>query len=667
MQAVAILLLVLVGTIPLAGINQSFAEKIEIPDWVKSTLVLWSDGEITNEEFVRAIEYLSEKGIVKLSSTNDKELQRQIKHLKAKSEVFKEETKQLREENEEYRILLKSQEINRSSKIPTSTSKIFDEYQALQIELKSLRETNKHLSKQIDSWISNGIPEQPIFSNNNEKTDINSDNIKQLNNLKMENKENLEKIKQLEEQTKAYQNNIKVLKLENQNKMQLISALKNRDSVNGLIQNEEKYESMITQLRNENFIQKQKMTEYENKIKSLNIITKENSDNLILVAEVESENKEMKKKIELLKAELDQKHEQIASLESIQMQKDEQLLQIQSQKPSTTNDHKLASIQEENESLLGELNYLKTKSIVNDEEIEVLRAENEEYRVLLNLLKKGQNSEVGFENMNHGSIDGVEGQGVVVYKTTPSEKNLPDDWIAKVKNSNVYQVYIEPSPRWSKDVSNEVIQALDFWKETANVHFEVVKSPSFGIITIDWKKELRNGYDGYVVDNTNISIGLGSSKCDGTWKPYSSESIKEVLIHELGHTVGLEHAVSKSNIMYPMIHNAKFAPIDKKFTMPHGDSMFIKGCSFSADPSYKYNVEVDDSKKVNIFFVPSIQEKYKVDSGEEFNYYSDMNCLGLSKSSKIGLCKEITDSGGMLIINSDNEDSVSVTVHLEEQ
>ena len=1006
-----ILLLVLVGTIPLAGINPSFAEKVEIPDWVKSTLVLWSDGEITNEEFVRAIDYLSEKGIVKLSSTDDKEIQRQIAYLKAKTEVFKEETKQLREENEEYRILLKSQEINKSAKIPTSMSKIFDEYQALQIELKSLRETNKHLSKQIDSWISsNGIPEQSVVSNDSIKPDINSENIKQLNNLKVENKENLEKIKMLEEQAKSYQNNIELLKLENQNKMQLIAALKdrnqdNRDSVNELIQNEEKYESMVAQLRNENFIQKQKLVEYENKIKSLdqtfealdntkeqteqklvklekqnsyytdtineleginkeqkaelisltnelaetnkivgtlseqiqgyeskiqslndestvyknkiskveaeksqyqdkitkleqenieqrktiigimndaqestefasvlnsrmvsfqetidrleaensnyksrifelenengekntslitmkneiddlnqlvsnlnskletyqntiqklesendqyksgimstqnkksseheslirqlqadkskqqeaitlmqvemeesnklidtlnskivsyekqiglfeqenskyrneitalklenkqksnslgdamnqndnmiqilseenqryqntiselkeenkllqkqvNIVSNENSDNLILVTEMESENSEMKKKIELLKSELEQKYDQIESLKNIQLQKDEQLSQIQEQKPAVvhSDNGNISSIQEENENLLVELNYLKAKSLVIDEEIEVLRAENEEYRVLLNMLKKEQAG--GFENMNFGSLDEAEGQGVIVYKTLQSEKTLPDDWIAKVKNSKEYQVYVEPSPRWSYDVSNEVAEALEFWKQTADVEFEIVNAPSFGIITIDWEKELRNGYDGYVVGNTNISIGMGSSECDGKWKPYSSESIKEVLIHELGHTVGLEHAASKSNIMYPMIHDAKFAPINEKFTIPQDGSVFIKGCSFSADPSYKYNIQVDDSKKVNMFFVPSSQEKYKVDSGEEFNYYSDMNCMGLSKSSKTGVCRNVADSGGLLIINSDNEGSVSVSVHLEEQ
>jgi|ETN07SMinimDraft_1059922.scaffolds.fasta_scaffold29550_2 hypothetical protein len=68
-----------------------------------------------------------------------------------------------------------------------------------------------------------------------------------------------------------------------------------------------------------------------------------------------------------------------------------------------------------------------------------------------------------------------------------------------------------------------------------------------------------------------------------------------------------------------------------------------------------------------IFFVPSIEEKHRVDSGDSFNYYSDINCLGLDKSFKIGVCKEIADSAGILIINSDNQGTVSLHVHLEEQ
>ena len=341
-----------------------------------------------------------------------------------------------------------------------------------------------------------------------------------------------------------------------------------------------------------------------------------------------------------------------------------QILQVSE---PTSNLGNVVSVSKQNDVLLVELIYLKAKNLVNDEEIETLRGENEEYRVLLNLLKKGQNSVTGIENVNYGSMNEEGVQGVVMYRTDIMQKSLPDNWIIKVNNSKEYSIYIEPTPKWSKDVSPEVYKALEFWKEVAGVQFKIANAPSFGIISIGWEKELRNGYDGYVIGQTSVSIGLGSSDCDGNWKAYSTESIKNILIHEIGHTVGLDHAVDKSNIMYPMIHDAKFSAIEQSFTIPQDSSLFIRGCSFSADPSYKYQVEVKDSKKVDIVFVPSVEEKYKVDSGESFDYYSDINCIGLDKSTKMGVCKEIADSAGILIINSDSQGIISLKVYLEEQ
>ncbi|NIP61217.1 MAG: hypothetical protein GWN01_10580, partial [Nitrosopumilaceae archaeon] len=124
---------------------------------------------------------------------------------------------------------------------------------------------------------------------------------------------------------------------------------------------------------------------------------------------------------------------------------------------------------------------------------------------------KGQNSITGIDNTDYNSIND-DGQGVVVYRTSDTEKDLPDDWIQRVDNSEPYMVYIEPSPKWSKDFTNEVHKALEFWSEKAGVEFEMAGAPSFGTISIGWEKEMRNGYDGYVIGQTDVTVGLGSSQ-----------------------------------------------------------------------------------------------------------------------------------------------------------
>ena len=492
--------------------------------------------------------------------------------------------------------------------------------------------------------------------------------------MKIEIDESNELINSLNSKIISYQKQLSLFEEENSQFRNEITHLKStsesqKDSLSSFNTAIDESDEMIKLLANENKMYQNTIDKLKEENRSLetkvNAITNENTDGLITISEIESENKEMRKQVELLQSEIREKHEQIESLKQIQEQKDAQYAQIQAQIP-VNEPTVIASndIGEENDALLVELNYLKAKNLVNDEEIEVLRAENEEYRVLLNLLKKGENSLTGIQNADYDKID--EGQGVVVYNNANPEKTLPSDWIARVDSSKTYQVFIENSPSWSKDMSVEVDEALEYWRNVADVKFEVVDAPSFGITSINWERELKNGYDGYVVGQTNVSIGLGSSDCDGKWKPYSSESIKSILIHELGHTVGLGHAVSKSNIMYPMIQDAKFAPIEQLITIPQDESVFIKGCSFSADPVYKYNVQVNDSKNADIFFVPSIDEKYKVDSGMTFDYYSDINCLGVEKSYLNGACK-VADSAGMLIINSGDQGTISLKLHLEEK
>lgn len=136
------------------------------------------------------------------------------------------------------------------------------------------------MSKNIDAWVSNfQIPDLQVSSNikNDELVQVKSEFVNQLNNLKLENKKYEEKIYELKKNSSSYKNNIELLKMENQNKKQLISALKernqeNRANANQLIQNEEIYESMISNLRNESLIQNQKIKVYENKIKSLDAV-----------------------------------------------------------------------------------------------------------------------------------------------------------------------------------------------------------------------------------------------------------------------------------------------------------------------------------------------------------------------------------------------------------
>ncbi len=48
-----------------------------------------------------------------------------------------------------------------------------------------------------------------------------------------------------------------------------------------------------------------------------------------------------------------------------------------------------------------------------------------------------------------------------------------------------------------------------------------------------------------------VEVTLGDYNCDGSFQLYDVESVKTIMTHELGHSIGLKHVTEKNNIMYP--------------------------------------------------------------------------------------------------------------------
>ena len=231
-------------------------------------------------------------------------------------------------------------------------------------------------------------------------------------------------------------------------------------------------------------------------------------------------------------------------------------------------------------------------------------------------------------------------------------------------------MYVEPIPNWSIDVSDAVNGAIEFWESNTNAKFQMTESSYQADAMINWQKQLPNGYDGYVIDNRLMQIGLGTTDCDNTWRSYSSKSVENVLIHEFGHVLDLKHSLDKDDLMYPMIHNAQFSAIEQTYTLKPGQSEFVRGCSFGSEPTYLFDFSVESSGTgIDFFFVPSEDEYNKFLEDKTFNYYKDPNCVGVNRSGQLGVCSNLVDTAGMLIIAPESmpENQITVKVTLEER
>ena len=986
------------------------ADDVLIPEWVKVTVKLWSEDKITHEEFVNAIDYLLENKIIKLSGVLEEDVLREIEYLEAKNDVFKEELQKLRQENEEFRILLKSRDLTRDQ-LPPSLSKLFDENQRLQNEVRTLREINTQFTIQIDAWITNNrIPEQMLAGDSVSGNDqIKIEQYKERMNSLLEQNINYEKkVSELKNTQVFLQKKIDLLYAENENNKNLLNTMQernqeNRNAVNHFLQQKSVYENKILQLESENFDQQTLIQSYEEKFQKFDVDVKSladentqsdflitqlqskknelqkkvdefevmnsNSDKLILslnamifeyedtikrleyeknlfknrinqmeleqemlpnesiLKELESEKNEQQKTLLSYKVQLDEANQLLNSLnnkiinyealissfenEKLQFKEKISKLELENKQQANTlisimgkaeqssssvtslsselatykgiieslveknnqyenkiekleytnegqkqtldtymnnvvgstqivdslnskilnyeetvdelenknielqtfvttlqeeNDYygnritglesessnSLASlniIQEQiiynyktifllkeenqnfdneiktlagdneslknqlrflsagdldhqininnlsaenenlkfdleilqlqldakkvelakilatdspissltgetsrtlsleisslenqindyhqqidyltgqNENYLIELNYLTAKSIVNEEEMQTLRYENEEYRVLINLLKKGSDME-RTDDVKYSTIhDSDSSQGVIITKMfDDSTKKLDASELEKIDLEKEYLIYIQRHPIGTEDMSYLVYEAAEFWESVIDIKFRFIETSDRATAIISWHKELPNGYDGFVIYQKLVQIGLGNKDCDGIWHPYDMKSIRNILIHEIGHVLGLEHSNEQTNLMYPVIHNARFSSITETFSLAAGDAAFVGGCSLNPEPSYKFDVSVENSDgKIDLFFVTSKKEYFNFLDEKPFEYYSDPRCIGLNRSAQSGICENVSDRAGLLVIAPDSLSGDNLTVRV---
>jgi len=324
-----------------------------------------------------------------------------------------------------------------------------------------------------------------------------------------------------------------------------------------------------------------------------------------------------------------------------------------------------------------ELNYISVKNKVIQEEIQYLRAENEEYRALIKLLNSDEKTTNEISSVIYDDI------------YTAKNKNNPSSFSPRLSyefadvgmgasssiqtTDNIkldkYFLYVESIPASATNIENTVLSAVKFWESRVDVKFEIVDSINDANLILKFVQELPGPYAGFVFNGKLVKISLGNSNCHGNWQSFDEQTITSLVTHELGHVMGFKHSQDQNSIMYLSIGHAKYSQIKESYTLSPGESLFIQGCTLRPETSYYYEILTDDAgKKIDYFFIPSEIEYQNFLDGKQFKYYSDPDCLDLNRSGQIGICKNVSDNAGLLLIapRTENESQFSVKVLLQE-
>ena len=151
---------------------------------------------------------------------------------------------------------------------------------------------------------------------------------------------------------------------------------------------------------------------------------------------------------------------------------------------------------------------------------------------------------------------------------------FPDRTIIRDQDDNYvikYKIYINEQPAGLPiDHVSTLENSFNVWERTAFdtvdgkkaiVLFDVINSKAEANVWVTWV--VRNLGEG-VLGHANLGKGvaevaIGGYGCDGSFQLFSTNTVEEIMTHELGHSLGFAHSDSPDRIMYPTISKMDYA------------------------------------------------------------------------------------------------------------
>ena len=151
---------------------------------------------------------------------------------------------------------------------------------------------------------------------------------------------------------------------------------------------------------------------------------------------------------------------------------------------------------------------------------------------------------------------------------------FPDRTIIRDQDDNYvikYKIYINEQPAGLPiDHVSTLESSFNVWERTifdtvdgkkAIVLFDVINSKAEANVWVTWV--VRNLGEG-VLGHANLGKGvaevaIGGYGCDGSFQLFSTNTVEEIMTHELGHSLGFAHSDSPDRIMYPTISKMDYA------------------------------------------------------------------------------------------------------------
>jgi len=145
-----------------------------------------------------------------------------------------------------------------------------------------------------------------------------------------------------------------------------------------------------------------------------------------------------------------------------------------------------------------------------------------------------------------------------------------------VNAKNTYYVYVDELPSWADYAAGVMYDSTKYWEEpNPELKFYVVDNPTDADFRVQWVKDFGGEqHVGYAYGKQFVEVGLGDSNCHGKWQPYSRNYVSQIMTHEIGHILGLDHSNDVNSIMYPTAIHLEYGIVEEEVTLTENYAHF---------------------------------------------------------------------------------------------
>ena len=235
------------------------------------------------------------------------------------------------------------------------------------------------------------------------------------------------------------------------------------------------------------------------------------------------------------------------------------------------------------------------------------------------------------------------------------------------KDLNKYSIYVHFLDDWKSYPRNIIFEVTTAWENPEININDPYYEPE---LDVQLKTEYNVNELQFVNEKALVELKHEFSDCKNEWRPILYRQAVDTLRAQFSYLSGEQTNSDPYVVQYPKIQNLEYSESEQELKLQSGYSHFIPVCTAKDSTSYEFSVKTNDEKLAfDVYFVPSMMELENYRETQNFEYYEIEGCFGRNFQSFSGICENVSQESGLLILVPDdlNLSLTKISVHLNEK